>query len=161
MSDEIVITPYDPETDYDAVTDIWVRSGLRLYPPDTPERLARVAAHNPGLFLVARDGATVVGAVMGTTDYRALWIQHLAVDAAYRHRGLGARLMAEVEARGRALGLSGMLLLVYASNTEAIEFYEHQGWRDVPGVRFMVRAIDAPAADGGAGMPDDANRRTE
>lgn len=146
MSDEIVIDVYDPERDFAAVTALWRASGLDLYPSDTAEGLARTAAHNPGLFLVARDGDRLVGAVLGTTDWRVLWVQHLAVDEAYRRHGLGARLLDALETRARALELGAMLLLVYEANTGAIRFYERRGWLTAPGVRFMVRPLSRPAA---------------
>ena len=146
MSDRVVIDSYDPARDYAAVTALWQASGLELYPSDTAEGLARTASHNPGLFLVARDGDRLAGAVLGTTDWRVLWVQHLAVDAAYRRHGVGARLLAELEDRARALELGAMLLLVFETNTGAIRFYERLGWLTAPGVRFMVYPLSRTGA---------------
>lgn len=141
MSDEIAIVEYDAARDFAPVTELWQRSGLKLYPLDTAERLARTAGANPGLFLVAKDGPRVVGAVLGTTDSRALWVQHLAVDAAYRRHGLGARLLGVLEERARERELGVMMLLVLEDNADAIHFYERQGWIAVPEARFMVRPL--------------------
>lgn len=147
MSEDFVIRGYAPD-DFEAVTDLWRRSGLALYPIDTPERLARTAAANPGLFLVVTDGARLVGAVLGTTDSRALWVQHLAVDAAYRRHGLGGRLLDVLETRARARDLGVMMLLVLEDNTAAIQFYERRGWLSVPDVRFMVLPLRNNGAAG-------------
>ncbi|HOS43357.1 MAG TPA: GNAT family N-acetyltransferase [Armatimonadota bacterium] len=153
MSDAITITTYDPATDYAAVTDLWRRSGLVLYPIDSAARLARAAAANAGLFLVARDGARVVGAVLGTTDGRALWVQHLAVDEAYRRQGLAGRLLDILEAEARARDLGAMLLLVLDENTGAVRFYERRGWLTAPGVRFMVYPLREEAGGDAADAP--------
>jgi ribosomal protein S18 acetylase RimI-like enzyme len=142
VSDAITVRAYDPTTDFEAVTALWQASGLALYPIDTRERLVRTAAANPGLFLVAQDGPRIVGVVLGTTDSRVLWVQHLAVDAAYRRHGLGARLLDLLEAQARARDLGVMMLLVLEENTPAIDFYARRGWLSVPGVRFMVHPLD-------------------
>jgi ribosomal protein S18 acetylase RimI-like enzyme len=141
VSDAFVMRNYDPAADYDAVTALWQRSGLALYPIDTRERLARTAAANPGLFLVVTDGGRIVAAVLGTTDSRVLWVQHLAVDADYRRHGLGGRLLDALEARARERDLGVMMLLVLEDNAGAIQFYEKRGWLSVPNVRFMVLPI--------------------
>lgn len=135
----IILTEYQHPDDYDAVTALWTRSGLTLYPVDAPAVMARTVARNPGLFLLLRDGEALVGAVLGTDDGRQLWVHHLAVDPAYRGQGLATWLLRELRDRARARGIPVMMLLVSRDNTAAIRLYEKLAWRAVPEILFMVR----------------------
>ncbi|MBO4278091.1 MAG: GNAT family N-acetyltransferase [Clostridia bacterium] len=58
---------------------------------------------------------------------RDLYIDDLCVDAAYRRRGAGKKLMARAEAYGRESGCAFVLLNVWDGNTEAEEFYRNYG----------------------------------
>jgi hypothetical protein len=46
--------------DYAAATALWERCGLHPSASDTPARLAGVARHNPGLFVLAFEGDALV-----------------------------------------------------------------------------------------------------
>ena len=74
------------------------------------------------LSIVARDGDRVVGGLNGSTHWGWCYIRHLWVDAAWRRRGLGHRLLAEAEAEARARGCTG--LYVDTFNEAAVAFYE-------------------------------------
>ena len=123
--------------DYDAVLDLWRRAGdgIRLRPSDQRAEIAKKLAHDPDLALVAVDDSgnpeKYVGAVMGGYDGRRGLVYHLAVDPAYRHRGIGRALMAELERRLRARGCLKCYLLLVRGNPEAEEFYRRQGWEDM------------------------------
>ena len=137
----IILAEYRHPDDYEAVTALWTRSGLTLYPVDAPAVMARTVARNPGLFLLLRDGDALVGAVLGTDDGRQLWVHHLAVDPAYRGQGLATRLMRELADRARERGIPVMMLLVARDNTTAIRLYEKLAWLAVPEILFMVRPL--------------------
>ncbi len=123
--------------DYDAVLDLWRRAGdgIRLRRSDQRAEIAKKLAHDPDLALVAVDDSgnpeKYVGAVMGGYDGRRGLVYHLAVDPAYRHRGIGRALMAELERRLRARGCLKCYLLLVRGNAEAEEFYRRQGWEDM------------------------------
>ena len=78
------------------------------------------------LSIVVRDGDTVVGGLNGSTHWGWCYIRHLWVDAAWRRRGLGHRLLAEVETEARARGDTG--LYVDTFNEAAVSFYERAGF---------------------------------
>ena len=123
--------------DYEAVIALWQRAGesIHLGRSDQRAEMAKKLAHDPDLALVAvvPDGQDdkFVGAVMGGFDGRRGLVYHLAVDPAYRHRGIGRALMAELERRLRARGCLKCYLLLVRGNAEAEEFYRRQDWEDM------------------------------
>jgi GNAT superfamily N-acetyltransferase len=85
-----------------------------------------------GTFLVARaDGGFVVGGVgvrpleraPGVGEVKRLW-----VDPEWRRRGLGRRLMDEVESAARRLGYSSLHLATGDHQPEAVALYQAGGW---------------------------------
>jgi len=123
--------------DYEAVLDLWRRAGdgIHLRRSDQRAEIAKKLAHDPDLALVAVDDSggeeKFLGAVMGGYDGRRGLVYHLAVDPAYRHRGIGRALMAELERRLRARGCLKCYLLLVRGNAAAEEFYRRQGWEDM------------------------------
>jgi len=85
-----------------------------------------------GVFLVARsaDGPRPVGGVgvrsvgtVGTGEVKRLW-----VDPTWRGRGLGRRLMSELEDAARGLGFTSLHLGTGDRQPEAVALYESAGW---------------------------------
>ncbi len=70
----------------------------------------------------------IIGELLGGFDGRSGMVYHLAVEAAFRKKGLGALLMQELEKRMKAIGCIRSYLLVTRDNLEAIRFYENTGW---------------------------------
>lgn len=140
---EIRIRPFVP-SDYSAIVELWRISGIHLSPSDTPRELERSRRRDPDLFLVAERDGRIVGAVLGRFDGRRGWINHLAVDAAMRHLGLGARLMTEVERRLARKGCAKVNLHVTRENEAVCAFYERVGYarRDMV---FMEKWLRVPA----------------
>ena len=58
-------------------------------------------------------------------------IMTVAVAPRARGRGLGARMLAELERRAATRGAEGMLLEVRADNAPALALYSRAGWRQV------------------------------
>jgi ribosomal protein S18 acetylase RimI-like enzyme len=127
--------------DYPAVLDLWQRAGpgIHVGPSDTPEEITRKVARDPDLFLVAEEHGQIVGSVIGGFDGRRGMVYHLAVEAAERGRGLGRRLMQEVEDRLRAKGCSKVYLLVMDGNS-ALDFYKSLGW-DTMDVTLLAKQL--------------------
>lgn len=93
----------------------------------TCQRLRDGQAPLPGLSLVALDRDALVGTVrlwpVLAGRRRALLLGPLAVDAAYRDQGIGARLTEEALKRARAHGDKAVLLVGDAA------YYERFGFR--------------------------------
>jgi ribosomal protein S18 acetylase RimI-like enzyme len=128
-------------TDYEQVIALWHRAGLKVGPSDSPDGIAQKLERDADLFLVARDGECIVGAVMGCYDGRRGWAYHLAVDPDYQGQGVGATLMQELEKRLRARGCIKVNLLVARSNASVQRFYQRLGFES-DDVIFMQKWLE-------------------
>jgi ribosomal protein S18 acetylase RimI-like enzyme len=112
------------------VVDLWqhVGPGVHLGRSDTLDEIAKKVQRDPDLFLVDETDGKLIGSVIGGYDGRRGMIYHLAVADAYRHRGIGAALMEEVERRLKAKGCIKSYLMVVPGNEQAARFYAKHGW---------------------------------
>jgi ribosomal protein S18 acetylase RimI-like enzyme len=120
--------------DYPQVESLWASmdKGVRLGRSDTSEEIQKKIARDPDLFLVAaEEDGRIIGTVIGGYDGRRGLLYHLAVAASFRGRGIGSRLMDEIESRLRAKGCIRCYLMVLADNDEAIRYYEKHGWENM------------------------------
>ncbi len=128
---ELCIREFRFEDDYAAAIRLWHKAGpgIHVGPSDAPAELQKKLQRDPDLFLVAEFDGNLVGTVMGGCDGRRGLIYHLAVDPAYRTKGVGNSLMDDVESRLRAKGCIRCYLLVAIDNTDAMRYYEKRGWQ--------------------------------
>jgi len=151
-------------SDHDALVSLWSSCGL-LRPWNDPRRdIERKLVHDPdGLLVLEADGC-LAGSVMVGYDGHRGWVNYLAVDPAWRGRGLGRMLMDKAEQRLLALGCPKVNLQVRASNEHAVAFYRHLGYGTDDVVSMGKRLLDdaapgqPPNSAGHAGL---ARRRTE
>ncbi len=113
--------------DYDAVVDLWQKVGIPLSSSDTFAAIMHKLERDPELFLVAEEGGRIVGAAMGSFDGVYGWLQHVAVHPDFQRRGLGTRMVVELEKRFKELGCRRINVLVQANNIELQEFYSKLG----------------------------------
>ncbi len=128
--------------EYPAVRALWEKAGpgLGLGRSDSKEEIAKKLERDPDLFLVAEEEGRVVGSVIGGFDGRRGIIYHLAVEEAYRHRGIGKQLMEQVERRLVAKGCLRCYLLVKPEAQEVIKFYHEIGW-DLMDMKLLAKTI--------------------
>jgi ribosomal protein S18 acetylase RimI-like enzyme len=124
--------------DHDALAELWTACGIALRREHLREELAGVLARDPDLLLVLEHAGALVAAVMGTFDGRRGWVNRLAVRPDHQGRGLGRRLLNEVEDRLRAKGCRKVNLLVEPDNAAVAGFYERLGYCHDPLI-FMER----------------------
>lgn len=120
--------------DYEAVIDLWGRSGPGVQVnalSDGRAEIEKKLQRDPDLFLVAEAEGRLAGVVLGAWDGRRGMVYHLAVDERLRGLGIGLALMNELERRLRAKGCRKYYLLV---NPEipAMQFYERFGFQSMP-----------------------------
>ena len=128
--------------DYDAVYALWQDAGpgIGLGRSDTRDEVGKKLQRDPDLFLLALDDDKIIGTVIGGFDGRRGLIYHLAVEHAYRARGIGKMLMDEIERRLSAKGCLRCYLLVKDDASDVIEFYRRLGW-DTFGTTVLAKTI--------------------
>ncbi|MFT4705626.1 MAG: GNAT superfamily N-acetyltransferase [Bradymonadia bacterium] len=97
---------------------------------------------------VARIGEDIAGMVVGMQQWsvkfagRALWIEELYVDPAFRRRGLGAHLVEALVDWAAAAGYAGVELEAYRMNTGASVLYASLGFRRTARERYSFNLAD-------------------
>lgn len=123
----VVVRPYR-ESDQRAVVELWHECGL-VVPWNDPRRdIERKLRVQRDLFLVAEIDGRIAGTVMSGYDGHRGSVNYLAVAPDLRGRGLGRRMMDEVEVRLRELGCPKINLNVRTSNVAVMKFYERLGY---------------------------------
>ena len=133
MSSPIQIREFRLPADYKGALSLWesMETGVKVGRSDSFEEIEKKLQRDPDLFLVAELNDRIVGTVIGGYDGRRGVIYHLAVQADLRRQGVATQLLFEVEKRLQAKGCLKSYLLVFADNPDAIQFYEHHGWREM------------------------------
>jgi N-acetylglutamate synthase len=126
------ITQHDlTSSDYVEILDLWRRAGLpvRAEGRDAPAAFARQLAHGTQRVVGLRAGSTLLAVVVLTHDGRKGWINRLAVDPGYRHRGLARNLIAEAERWfGETLGLEVWAALIEDENRQSQAVFDRLGY---------------------------------
>lgn len=135
------------DRDVAAVVALWEDCGLtRPWNPPEPD-IARARGRPGSDVLVAERDGRLVGTVMVGEDGHRGWVYYLAVDPAFRGRGLGRALMASAEAWLAARGIRKLELLVRTSNEGVKGFYAALGYREEP-VSVLARWLDGTVPEG-------------
>lgn len=129
--------------DYDRVMELWAEGGLPLKPQgrDSRENILRQIREPNVLFLVAEEenGSRIVGTVLATHDGRKGWINRLAVDAALRKQGIGARLVREAERRLEGMGMDILACLIEDDNAVSMAVFEKLGYKKHPEIIYFAK----------------------
>jgi ribosomal protein S18 acetylase RimI-like enzyme len=102
---------------------------LGLSDADSREGIRAFLERNPGLCFVCEEGERLIGIILCGHDARREYIYHLAVDEAYRKRGIGRQLTQQSMDTLRLRGIAKCHLFVYRDNKEAELFYNNLGWQ--------------------------------
>ncbi|PII87184.1 GNAT family acetyltransferase [Leucobacter sp. OLJS4] len=126
--DERIRTFAEPDTE--TVVALWEACELTRPWNDPRADIARKAAVQPELFLVAEHHASgrIVGSVMAGYDGHRGWLYYLATDPAHRGRGIARALVAEAERRLGAMGCPKVQLMVRVGNDRVLGFYDALGY---------------------------------
>ena len=100
---------------------------------DDKERreIAQRMETDDGLWLVAESAGRLVGMVdvQQQAWRKAGWVWNIAVDRAYRGRGLGREMLERVLEWGRRQGLRAIILEAQTNNWHACRFYQRFGFQ--------------------------------
>ena len=127
--------------DYESVLALWAGAGLPFKPEGRDRRkIVDFQVRQPNvIFLVAESEGRLVGTVLATNDGRKGWINRLAVDPAYRRRGIGSSLVREAEIRLEALGMDVLACLIEEGNDASVRTFEILGYEHHPEVHYFVK----------------------
>ena len=75
---------------------------------------------------IEEDGKLIAGLDASITAFKILYVSTVFVDEEYRRKGIGARLIREMEKRAAALGVNTIRLDTF--NWQGKEFYEAMGY---------------------------------
>ena len=121
----IIYGPYHAD-DHDAVVAL-----LNLITDDLgPEVLAVASAKPSRIMHVARDGTRPIGVIiLALIEWSGdAHLRFLAVDAAYRDRGIGAALVAWARETATAAGMRRLYVDTSHDNVRGMQFYIRQGF---------------------------------
>jgi GNAT superfamily N-acetyltransferase len=113
--------------DGEGLRTLWEGAGFRSLGDDDMS-LRRFAQRNPGLFLVAAQGADVVGSAMGGWDGRRGWIYHLAIAPSHCRQGLATKLVRQVETGLQAAGCRKVNAIIRDGNDDGAKFWAAAGY---------------------------------
>lgn len=95
---------------------------------DRRENIKKMIKMDPESILVAVENGHVIGSVyVIALGWEALMFR-LAVRKAYRNKGIGGKLLKEVEDRVRQRGVREIAFFVDAGDSELQEFYRKRGY---------------------------------
>ncbi len=126
------------------VADIARLEALCFSVPWSEAAIAETMEREEVLFLCAQENGNIAGYVGSYYCVPEGYITNIAVDPAFRRKGIGKALVETLLREGRKLGLSSFTLEVRKSNLAAIALYESLGFKDV-GLR--PRFYSAPEED--------------
>lgn len=132
---------------YEEVFALWKRTpGICVGPDDSRDAITRYLARNPGLSFIALDDKDrVIGTALSGHDGSRGYLQHVAVDPAFRKRGIAKALVARCLTALSAEGISKAHLAVLAGNARAIAYWTNRGWelrKDI--IRFSIACQPLP-----------------
>jgi len=83
---------------------------------------------NPEFFVGAFEGDRLIGTVIMSSDKRKGWINRLAVDPDYRHRGIAKALIIKSEEVLRKLGIQIFCALIEDYNSDSKKLFKRCGY---------------------------------
>ena len=115
-------------SDEEAVIQLWKDCGLVVPWNDPHKDIQRKLEVQADLFLVGLARERLAATIMAGYDGHRGWINYLAVAPDLRRRGIGRRMVEQVESRLRALGCPKINLQLRTSNVDVVSFYEAIGY---------------------------------
>jgi ribosomal protein S18 acetylase RimI-like enzyme len=127
--------------DVEALLDLWRRADAAPSVTDTSEDLARVIDASSSTVLVAVNDDVVIGSVIATFDGWRGNYYRLAVDPAYRRRGIALQLVDAAREWLEAAGAKRVSALVEAHRPVAQAFWSRAGFAHHAGIMRYTKSL--------------------
>lgn len=116
--------------DYKEMVRLWFTAKLPFKPKgrDSKKAIAVEMKENPDFFLGAFEDNLLVGTVIISCDVRKGWINRLAVNPNYRHRGIAKALIAESERALRKHSIRIFCALIEDYNAISKKLFKECGY---------------------------------
>jgi len=134
--------------DHEAILDLWQRSGLPSIRPlgrDSHNAMADQFATGVQHIIGLEEGDRLVALIVATHDGRKGWLNRLAVDPAYRHRGLARRLIASAEEWLALQGIIVWAVLIEDNNPSSLQLFQSEGYQLSPDILYLSKRPGAEA----------------
>jgi ribosomal protein S18 acetylase RimI-like enzyme len=137
------------EEDYDAALALWKRcEGMGLSSADERGAISRFLKQNPTTCFVALAGNALVATILGGNDGRRGYLYHLAVDPSMRKQGIGKMLVERFLEAMKEIGIQKCHLMVFSSNKNGQDFWEHEGWQYRSDIVLMSKDVTCSKESG-------------
>ncbi|MEO0095098.1 MAG: ribosomal protein S18-alanine N-acetyltransferase [candidate division WOR-3 bacterium] len=102
----------------------------RVFPNPWPKSFFENDLHKPNtIALVIDNGEKLIGYAIADCVINELHITNIAVEPEFQHKGVGSKLLSELEKIGLEKDCVYAYLEVRVNNTNAINFYKKFGYR--------------------------------
>lgn len=125
--DNFKIRQYDNRDKY-SVIELWHKCKLTRSWNNPEKDIDRKLKFNPELFLVGTIEDQIIATIMGGYEGHRGWVNYLAVEPSFQRKGLGKKMMSEMESRLLAIDCPKINLQVRDGNNDAMAFYEKIGY---------------------------------
>ncbi len=115
--------------DVERVLLLWRRADAAPSVSDDAEGVTTLLARDPEALLLAEDDGELVGTLIAGFDGWRGTLARLAVDPAWRRRGVASQLLAAGEERLRRLGARRVSAIVMTEHDHAVGFWDAVGYR--------------------------------
>jgi ribosomal protein S18 acetylase RimI-like enzyme len=127
--------------DYETLIRFWQKAELSHRPGgrDSKDNIRRELKQGNAVFLIAEKDKNIVGSVLGTYDGRKGWVNRLAVDPAYRRKGMAKLLIEEAEKRLASLGAEIIACLIEDWNDSSIRLFQKMQYVKHPDILYLSK----------------------
>ena len=128
-------------SDYDALIKLWNEAQL-VYKPKGRDRrdMIKKQIQLPNtIALVAEKDGKLIGSVFGTHDGRRGWINRLAVMPEYQKKGIGRKLVKDLEDRIYKLGIGIIASLVENRNKTSLRVFQRLGYKKHKDITYFSK----------------------
>ena len=129
--------------DYEQVYDIWKNTpgmGLHDY-EDSKDGIEKFLKRNPNTCFISEENNNIIGVVLCGHNGRKGEINHLAVLATERRKGIGTALVNNVLDALKKEGIRRVAILAFKDNKAGNEFWEKIGFLDRGDLVYRNRFI--------------------